>query len=393
MATISTAMDDLDFRAPDFMADPYPAYARLRATDPVHFDPRLGAYLATRYADVVTVLCDPRFVKQPLDGGPPPLRVMANMLDMDPPDHTRLRSFVNQAFTPPIVERLRTHIAGVAAGLLDEVLATGRLDLVADFAFPLFATVIAQLLGVPKEDHARFRQWSQRTILLTDGTQPREVLAEGKRAVGELVFYFTDLVSARRADARDDFLGGLLAAEERGDRLSLREVVVMCALLLVAGHETSINLLVNGTLTLLRNPDQLAMLRANPDLMPSAIEELLRYESPVQRTGRIVAEDLELGGRRLRRGERVAPMLGAANRDPAAFANPERLDLTRRDNRHVAFGRGIHFCIGAPLARLEAMIGFSTLLGRFPNLTLDTDKPEWNTNTAIRGLKALPVRF
>lgn len=392
VATTSVAMENFDFHAPDFMADPYPAYARLRAADPLHYDPKLDAFLATRYADVVTILSDPRFVKQPLDGGPS-LRVMANMLDLDPPDHTRLRGFVNQAFTPPVVERLRAHITGIAAELLDEVVAARRLDVVADFAFPLCATVIAQLLGVPPEDHERFRQWSQRTILLTDATQPREVLAEGKRAVGELVFYFIDLVSARRPEARDDFLGGLLAAEEHGDRLTVREVVVMCALLLVAGHETATNLLATGTLTLLRNPDQLAVLRAHPDLLPTAVEEMLRYESPVQRTGRVVAEDIEIGGRRLRRGQRAAPMLGAANRDPAAFRDPERLDLGRRDNRHVAFGRGIHFCLGAPLARLEAMIGFSALLDRFPNLTLDTDRPEWNANTAIRGLKALAVRF
>jgi cytochrome P450 len=263
---------------------------------------------------------------------------------------------------------------------------------VADFACPLCATVIAQLLGVPPEDHARFREWSDRTILLTDATQPRAVLAEGKRAVGEMVFYFTDLASARPLRRTGDFLDGLLAAGEQGNRLSLREVVVMCALLLVAGHETATNLLASGTLTLLRNPDQLAALRAQPDLMRTAVDELLRYESPVQRSGRFVAEDLEIGGVRLRRGQRVAPMLGAANRDPAVFVDPERLDLGRRDNHHVAYGRGIHFCLGAPLARLEATVGFAALLSRFPRLALDTDKPEWNANTAIRGLKALPVR-
>jgi cytochrome P450 len=390
--TAGVALDGLDFHAPDFMADPYPAYARLRSAAALHYHADLGAFLAMRHADVVTILTDPRFVKEPLDGGPPPLRVMANMLDMDPPDHTRLRALVNRAFTPPVVERLRDQIAAIAAGLLDRAAVCGRFDLVADFAGPLCATVIAQLLGVPPEDHARFREWAERTILLTDATQPRSVLAEGRRAVGELVFYFTDLASARPPRLTDDFLGGLLAAREQGDRLSLREVVVMCALLLVAGHETATNLLATGTLTLLRNPDQLAALRARPDMMRTAVEELLRYESPVQRSGRFVAEDLELGGVRLRRGQRVAPMLGAANRDPAAFVDPERLDLGRRDNHHVAYGRGIHFCLGAPLARLEAMISFAALLDRFPRLALDTEKPEWNANTAIRGLKALPVR-
>lgn len=391
MPTAGVALDGLDFHSPDFIADPYPAYARLRAAAALHYDSDLGAFLALRHADVVTILTDPRFVKQPLDGGPPPLRVMANMLDMDPPDHTRLRALVNRAFTPSVVERLRGQITAIAAGLLEHAEACGRFDLVADFACPLCATVIAQLLGVPPEDHERFREWSERTVLLTDATQAQTVLAEGRRAVGELVFYFTDLASAGPPQPAGDFLGGLLAAREQGDGLSLREVVVMCALLLVAGHETATNLLASGTLTLLRNPDQLARLRAHPDIMRTAVEELLRYESPVQRSGRFVAEDLELGGVSLRRGQRVAPMLGAANRDPAAFADPERLDLGRRDNHHVAYGRGIHFCLGAPLARLEAMIGFSALLNRFPRLALDTERPQWKANTAIRGLKALPV--
>jgi pimeloyl-[acyl-carrier protein] synthase len=393
MSVHPAAATGLDFCSPSSMADPYPAYAHLRETDPVHYDADLDAFLATRYADVQTILSDPRFVKQPLDGGPPPLRVMANMLDLDPPDHTRLRSFVNRAFVPRVVESLRPHVAAIAAELLEEAASPGRMDLVADYAFPLCASVIALLLGVPREDRDRFRAWSQRTILLTDGTQPRAVVADGKRAVGELIFYFTDLVSARRPEACDDFLGRLMAAEEHGERLTLREVVVMCALLLVAGHETAANLCANGTLALLRHPDQLAALRACPDLLPTAVEELLRYESPVQRTGRIVAEDLEIGGKHLRRGQRVAPMLGAANRDPGVFRDPERLDLGRRENRHLALGRGIHFCVGAPLARLEAQVAFPALLDRFPNLALDTDTPVWSANTAIRSLKALPVKF
>ncbi len=390
---------------PEFIADPYPLYGRLRRWSPVHHLAELNVEVCTRYADVVTILSDPRFQKQDPDDGRPiaPSGMQRSMLMLDPPDHSRLRALVNRAFTPKVVAALRPRIADIASGLLEAVTArtgpaAGRADLVADFAFPLPATVIAELLGVPVADHDRFHAWSSRIVNITDATRPPEVRADAAAAQRELRAYFAELIAARHAAGpaapHDDFLAGLIAAEEAGDRLTLDEVLAMCALLLVAGHETTANLIASGTLTLLRHPDQLATLRRDPSLAANAVEELLRFESPVQRTGRRTNAPVELSGHRLPRGTTVVALLGAANRDPAIFPHPDRLDLRRANaNHHLAFGRGIHFCLGSPLARLEAEVALPMLLERLPRLALDTDRPEWRPNSTIRSLRALPVRF
>ncbi len=390
---------------PEFIANPYPLYARLRRWSPVHHLDARNLEICTRHADVVTILTDPRFQKQDPDTGEPSLQtgMARSMLVLDPPDHTRLRSLVNKAFTPKVVAALRPHIADIAAALLDAMAArtgpaAGHADLVTDFAFPLPATVIAELLGVPAADHDRFRAWSKAIVNLVDVTRPPEARAEGVAAQADLRAYFAALIAARRAAGsaapQDDFLAGLIAAEEQGDRLSPDEVLAMCSLLLVAGHETTANLIASGTLTLLRHPDQRAALRANPASAANAVEELLRFESPVQRTGRRTNAPVELSGRRLPRGTLVLAMLGAANRDPAVFHNPDRLDLARANaGHHVAFGRGIHVCLGAPLARLEAQVALTMLLARLPGLALAAAEPAWSLNTTIRSLRALPVRF
>lgn len=397
---------DLDFAEgnarPEFIADPYPLYQRLRADSPIHRLQRGGAsfVLLTRHADVTAVLTDPRLGKQAPDPGTAPEAAAAptrSMLVLDPPDHSRLRALATKAFTPRVVEALREHVTEIATALLDELEQHGdrRADLVADFAFPLPATVIAELLGVPLADRERFRGWSQRIVNLTDRGLAEDVRADALVAQRELRAYFAELIARRKGQApRGDFLDRLLEAEEEGDRLTMDEVLAMCSLILVAGHETTTNLIANGTLTLLRHPDELRRLRENPSLVANAVEELLRFESPVQRTVRRVHTDLELSGAHLARGSAVVALLGAANRDPAVFQRPEALDLTRANAaHHVAFGRGVHYCLGAPLARLEAQVALPLLLQRLPRLSLLNAQPEWNNNATIRSLRHLPVAF
>jgi cytochrome P450 len=389
-----------DPRQPGFLEDPYPYYADLRAAGPVCRSALDGDWLALGYQASVQVLSDPRFIKGPAGPiQPPPAfahlpELQPSMLLRDPPDHTRLRGLVNRAFTPHVVEGLRPRVERLAADLLERVAGNGRMDVMADFAFDLPATVIAEMLGVPVDDRERFRAWSQRIIALLDSTQPEEARQQGAQAQLELLDYFHHLVARRRAAPQDDLIGGLLAAEEAGDRLSAGEVLMMCSLLLTAGHETTTNLIGGGTLALLRHPDQLALLRARPDLLPGAVEELLRFSPPVHLDGRLASADVELGPAVVRAGEWALAVIGAANRDPAVFADPERLDLTRARNPHLAFGRGIHYCLGAPLARLEAQVAFGALLRRFPDLSLDPDRPPvWNGNIVIRGLRQLGVRW
>ncbi len=393
---------EFDPRAPAFAADPYPFYARLRREDPVHFVPAVGTWWATRYADVVTILKDGRFGKEPPAGAPAPSlppayaglsEIPRSMLNRDPPDHTRLRSLVNKAFTPRVIEQLRPHIDQIAEELLDKVVGRGNMDLVAEFAFPLPAIVIAELLGVPQADRERFKVWSDGIILSMDGTQPKEVREQGLGANLELFAYLSNLIAGRREQPRDDLIGALIAAEEHGDRLKTGEIVSMCLLLLVAGHETTTSLIGSGALTLLLHPDELALLRRRPGVMPSAIEEFLRYEPPVHRVPRIAHEEVELGGKPIPKGATVLAVVAAANRDPEVFNDPETLDITRQDNPHLAFGRGIHYCLGASLAVVEAEIAFAALLRRFSSLALDDPGPRWGPGTLIRGLRSLPVRF
>jgi cytochrome P450 len=387
--------------APEFLADPYPTYHRLRTEDPVHWSP-LGFWVLTRYDDVVAVLRDQRFAKEPMIAavaarfGISPGTIGLSMLDRDPPDHTRLRGLVSKAFTPRVVERLRPHIQEIVDGLLARVEGKGGMDLIEEFAYPIPVMVICELLGVPVEDQERFKTWSLDLARGLDSIMlpvDSEVALRSGIARQGLTEYFRNLIAKRRAEPRNDLLSALIAAEEAGDKLTEHELLASSILLLVAGHETTVNLIGNGTLALLRHPDQLRRLRENPGLIGSAIEELLRYDGPVQRTARMPSTEVTIGGRTIKSDEMVMPFIGAADRDPAQFPDPDRLDIARADNRHVAFGMGIHFCLGAPLARVEGQIAINTLVQRLPKLALATEQPEHRQSLTLRGLKALSVSF
>ena len=397
-------MADVQFNPmdPEFVADPYPMYQRLQADDPVHHSP-LGFWVLTRYADVIASLRDPRLIKEPIAafvaarfGMQVPPGLGLSMLDRDPPDHTRLRGLVSKAFTPKALERLRPDIQRIVNGLLDAVDGHGEMDLIDEFAYPLPVNVICDMLGVPVKDHERFKQWGLDiargldAIMLPPESEVAQRSMAGRRA---LAAYFRELIAQRRASPRDDMLSALIAAEEAGDKLNEDELLATCILLLVAGHETTVNLIGNGTLALLRHPAELRRLRDDPRIIGTAVEELLRFDGPVQRTARIPSADIVIGGRTIPKGEMVMPFLGAADRDSAQFPDPQRLDLTRADNRHIAFGMGIHFCLGAPLARMEGQIAINTLLKRLPKLALATDKPEFRQSLTLRGLQSLPVSF
>jgi cytochrome P450 len=316
------------------------------------------------------------------------------MLNADPPRHTRLRLLVNKAFTPKTVEELAPFIRGFVDKALDAALARGRMDVMADLAFPLPAIVIAEMLGIPPEDRDRFKHWSDDATAalgnLPSNLSP-EVLRKSVEAMRALQAYFRDIIAQRRAKPRHDLISGLIKAQEEGDRLSDQELLANCVLLLNAGHETTTNLIGNGTYALLRHPDQLKRLRDDPSRIPTGIEELLRYDSPVQFTNRILTADTELGGKVLPAGQMVLLLLAAANRDPEQFPNPDKLDVGRVNNKHVAFGLGLHFCLGAPLARLEGRLVIEALLQRAPNLRLDGPPPRYRQNFNLRGLESLHV--
>jgi cytochrome P450 len=387
---------------PEFLADPYPTYHRLRTEDPVHYSP-LGFWVLTRYEDVSAVLRDPRFIKEPLAalvaarfGAEVPRGVGLSMLDRDPPDHTRLRSLVSTAFTPRVVEGLRPRIQQIVDGLITRAQAAGSMDVIEEFAYPIPVNVICEMLGVPVEDHERFKGWSLDIARGLDSIwlpQDSEVPRRSAAARHAISDYFRGLIAERRASPRGDLLSALITAEEAGDKLNEEELLATCILLLIAGHETTVNLIGNGVLALLRHPGELRRLRETPGLITSAVEELLRYDGPVQRTARVASADATIGGRTIRKGEMVMPFIGAADRDPAQFPDPDRLDLTRSDNRHIAFGWGIHFCLGAPLARVEGQIALDMLVRRLPRLELVTGSPEYRQSLTLRGLKTLPVKF
>jgi cytochrome P450 len=374
-----------------FREDPYPLYRYLHAAAPVQWNDVLGAWTLARYADVVESLTDPRFSADRTAEPPEGYTVAKSMLVSDPPDHTRLRALVQKAFTPRMVEQLRPRIAAIVRELNDRVVSRGgQFDVIADLAYPLPVVVIAELLGVPPEDRETFRDWSADLAASLDPLVSADLALRATESRRGLHAYLRSIIAERRRAPRSDLISALVAVEERGDILSEPELVVMCNLLLIAGHETTVNLIGNGVLALLRNPDQLALLRASPELIGLAVEELLRFDSPVQLTGRLVSEPLEMGGQRIEAGQFVLPLLGAANRDPLQFSEPDRLDLTRTPNPHVGFGRGIHFCLGAPLARVEAQIAISALVQRFPKLEL-AGPPIRRDQITLRGLRSLPV--
>jgi cytochrome P450 len=386
--------------SPEFQDDPYPWYALLREAEPVQETP-FGVWLLTRHADVTAVVRDPRLSNDPARSplAENPARSGRGELDegvmlfLDPPDHTRLRGLVSKAFTPRTVERLRARVQQLVDALLDRAADRGRMDVVDDLAYPLPIAVICELLGVPPGDHVTFQGWSRQLAASLDPAPLKtpERAAEVGAAAREFDAYFSDLIAHRRRSPGDDLLSRLIAAEQDGDRLSERELLNTGMFLLVAGHETTVNLVGNGTLALLRHPDQLARLRADPSLDRRAVDELLRYDSPVQITQRFTVDDYEIGGSTVPPGQGLVPLLGAANRDPAVFPEPDRLDLAREGaNRHVAFGGGHHFCLGAALARLEGEIAIGTLVRRFPGLDL-AGPPTRRPAFTLRGLEHLPV--
>ena len=380
--------------------DPYPAYAMLRRRDPVHWSHLSSAWVVSRYQDVDAILRDHRRFSNDFEKRAPSRRrqgqlnpaVDKSMLFVDPPDHTRLRSLVSKAFTPKTIETMEFRVRQIMADLLDQIADPGAFDLMQTIADPLPVIVIAELLGVPSQDRAQFKVWSDqraRTLEPTITKRERDIAAEAGKA---LTAYFLSIINERRVKPQNDLISALAAAEEEGDQLSEDEMVVMLRLLLVAGNETTTNLIGNGMLALLRHPEQLQLLRQQPDLMPSAIEELLRYDAPVQTDIRTALEDVELGGKLIRQGQGVLLLLGSANRDPEVYHEPDRLDLTRCETSHIAFGRGIHHCLGAPLARLEGRVAFEMLLERFDELQLLTDRPTFKDHVVLRGLEALPTR-
>jgi cytochrome P450 len=399
----------VDLFDPTFKADPYPTYSELRSSAPVHrvtLPDGRGVWLITRYEDVLAVFKDRRFVKnwrkvltpEQLAQIPPIPEVMepltTNMLDTDPPDHERLRALVSKAFTPRLIERMRPRVQAIADALLDEVQDRGEMDLIDDYAFPLPITVIAELLGVPAEDRNSFREWSDAAVS-GDASQEymERILIPHMQAFTD---YLRQMFEEKRKNPKDDLISALVRTEEAGDKLSEGELLGMVFLLLVAGHETTVNLIGNGVLALLQHPDQLKKLRDDPSLTKPAVEELLRYNGPVETsTERFAREDVTIGETVIPRGEMVLVVIAAADRDPERFPEPDALNITRSDNKHLAFGKGIHHCLGAPLARMEGQIAIATLLRRMPGLRLkgSPESLSWRPGMVLRGLHGLPVEF
>lgn len=404
----SVTPSDLGFDPsdPGFIADPYPVYRRLRDEHPILWNPESGQWLLSRHADVNRLLRDRRLGRTYLHQSthaemgrpePPdwhaPFHELndAGMLDLEPPDHTRIRRLVLKAFTPRTVEAMRTRIQAVVDGLIDAFDGAGEVDLIADFAEPLPVTVIAELLGIPESDRHHLRPWSADICLMYE-LKPSDAAA--RRAVAASVafgVYLRGLLAERRARPGDDLISALAAVVDDGETLTETELVATCVLLLNAGHEASVNGAGNGWWTLFRHPDALARLRAEPDLLPTAVEELLRFDTPLSMFERWVLEPIEIDGLQIPRGGEVALLFASANRDPAAFPNPEVLDLTRDPNPYLSFGAGIHYCLGAPLAKLELGIAFGTMLRRVPRLEL-VETPRWKPTFVLRGLEALRVR-
>jgi cytochrome P450 len=391
---------------PEMLADPYPFYRRLRETHPVFRVNELDAWIVTSYESVNAALRNPQLSSDRF----PRLRQrlaskgldslaedrVRSMIHMDPPDHTRLRGLVNKAFTPKTVEAMAGHIQDIINSLLDAVKSHGRMDLIEDFAYPLPVTVIAEMLGVPAEDRSRFKHWSDEVSVVLGGdvaSLSETALRRATTAREELADYFKDIVRQRRKNPGSDLISALTQAEEEGGKLSEDELYSTVVLLLVAGNETTTNLIGNGMLALLRHPEEMRKVWDSPSRVPAAVEEMLRFDSPVQLTTRMAKTDLEIQGTRIQKGEWLYLVVGAANRDPAQFPDPDRFDVARAENKHLAFGAGAHFCLGAPLARLEAQIAVRALREHFPKLRTDEGTIEYRNNFNLRGLKSLPVTF
>ncbi|MCT9008382.1 cytochrome P450 [Streptomyces sp. NPDC054766] len=398
----SRAFDPWD---PAFVADPYPAYEELRARGRVHYYEPTNQWLVPHHADVSALLRDRRlgrtyqhrFTHEDFGRTAPPpehepFHVLNDhgMLDLEPPDHTRIRRLVSKAFTPRTVERLKPYVEGLAGELVDRLVEAGGGDLLTDVAEPLPVSVIAEMLGVPESERAPLRPWSADICGMYELNPSEEVARKAVRASVEFTEYLRGLIEARRKEPADDLISGLIAAHDEGDRLTEQEMISTCVLLLNAGHEATVNSTVTGWWTLFRHPGQLAALRADHALIPTAVEELMRYDTPLQLFERWVLDDIEIDGTTVPRGAEIAMLFGSANRDAEVFADPERLDLSRAENPHISFSAGIHYCIGAPLARLELAASMSALLTKAPALRL-TEEPVRKPNFVIRGLEGLSV--
>ncbi|HTZ73407.1 MAG TPA: cytochrome P450 [Candidatus Aquilonibacter sp.] len=389
---------------PEILANPYPLFRRLREEDPVHWDPYLHAWVVTRYADVVKVLLEfsaertptpERLAQMGLEELSPIASVMVKqMLFLDPPAHTRIRSLASFAFTPQRVAVLRQHIRGIVSGLLDRVQAKGTMDVIGDLAGPLPYTVTAEMLGVPIEDAPQLKVWSQDFAEMLGNFQHNpERTAKVRCAVDGMTAYFQNAIHEIRRYPREGLIQSFLNAEIDGNRFTEEEVIANTIVTMVGGQETTTNLIGNGVLTLLRNRPQFESLKSDLSFVPSAVEEMLRYEPPSQQTARIAPRDVELGGKRIRKGQAAVAVMAAGNRDPERFPEPDKFDISRADNRHLSFGWAAHFCFGAALARIEGQAAFEMLLSRMPNLQLAPEPLIWRTNLGLRGLTALRVTF
>jgi hypothetical protein len=409
-ATSLKALDEL-LVSKDFMEDPYPILRRLREEDPVHWSDSIGGWVLTRYDDMVTTFKDVSHfsnegrLAKAVEYLPAESRAefkpfedhyrQKGLIHSDPPDHTRFRGLINKAFTPRVVESMRPRIQAIVNELLDAVQPDGHMDVINDLAVPLPVTVFSEIFGVPKTDVYLFKGWADGLLAFQGVNKPPvEVIQRSQKALVELRAYLGELIQEKRRRPGEDLLTELAAAESEGDRLSESELLNTSITLLVAGHETTTSLIGNGIYTLLRHPEQWRLLQNDPALLTSAIEEILRYESPIARQPRLMKQDTEMGGKPIRAGEMVFQMLNAANRDPAHFDDPDRFDIRRQRNRHIAFGLGIHFCVGAPLARAEGHIVFSTVMERLSAIRLVEDRPSWDMQKpSTRMLRTLPVRF
>ncbi|WP_010532371.1 cytochrome P450 family protein [Lentibacillus jeotgali] len=398
--------EEVDLSSNAFNQNPYPVFSKLRENDPVYRTVMADgqyAWIVTRYEDAVSVLKDNRFIKDPTnlitdeekrtDRKAEKGVFMNTMLFSDLPDHKRLRGLVQKAFTPRMIEGLRGRIEEITNDLLDGIQQEGKMEIINDFAFPLPIIVICEMLGVPSEDRNQFRSWSN---TLVEANNNPEQIQNVQQDLEAFIGYIHQLITKRRKDPQRDLISSLIRAEEEGDQLTEPELYGVVSLLIIAGHETTVNLIGNGILALLEHPDQMEKLKQQPNMMKTAVEEFLRYNGPVEfSTNRWAGETLDFKGKTIPKGELVLVALDSADRDPDQFKDPNVLDVTRQQNRHLAFGKGIHFCLGAPLARLEGGIAFNTLLRRMPDLRLNTDPEslQWRPGMLMRGLKELPVAF
>lgn len=403
---MTATMSIFNLTDPQVLANPYQFYDELRSKEAVCWDNFFKGWICGTYAEVVAALHDPRLGAQRVTSNkeledlglaelaPLYFPLINQLLFIDPPKHTRLRSLVSKVFTPRRVDLMRAYLQKLVDQMVSDIAGQGSMDVIRDIAYPLPVTVIAELLGVPVTDREQLKKWSDDYAAMLGSFQyipdnPEEVL----QSLNDMSDYFLAIIREYRKHPKDNLLSDLILAQEQGKRLDNDELIANCILLLAAGHETTTNLIGNAILTLFKHPDQLALLRQNPGLIASAIEEVLRFESPAQYTVRKANVDLELGGKTIKKDQAIILLMGAANRDPKRFVHPDRFDIQRTDNKHIAFGYASHFCVGAPLARQEGQIAILTMLERLPNLRLEGNEVNWRENKNLRGLESLPVIF